>query len=94
MEAIGALLSEAMLSALDELALEQAIPRLDWEIVRYPDGIVFEGWPRTAGQSRACEQWAAALGMSCYEFDTREGKEIWFLNDELWSLEIHCEPRP
>jgi hypothetical protein len=81
-------LRSAVIDTLDRFADGTGLPLLAWTIVRYPEGLVFEGRPKTVAEASRCEDWALLLGMQPYGFENALGERTWYLNDDVWSIEI------
>jgi hypothetical protein len=78
----------AVIAELERLAVENGIPPLHWQILAVSDTILFDGIPEPVRASDTCIEWASALGMRRYEFESCDGFESWYLNVGPWSLEI------
>ena len=92
--AIGVLLTESVIATLQKFGEEWDLPGLAWRVVHYPEGLVIEGSPRTKSDAPSCGRWAERLGMASYGFESSLGTRTWYLNDDVWAIEIRDTVSP
>jgi hypothetical protein len=87
-DSIARSIDAAVIAELERFGIENGIPPVHWEILAVSETILFDGTPDSERAADACIEWANALGMSRYEFESQEGVESWHLDVGPWSLEI------
>jgi hypothetical protein len=87
-DSVGASIDMAVIAELERFGVENSIPPLRWHILEISESLVAEGVPESGPAADTCAQWATALGMSRYEFESTTGLESWYLEVGQWSLEI------
>ncbi|MBK4347723.1 hypothetical protein [Lacisediminihabitans changchengi] len=87
---IGPVLDAAVVQVLERFGEDRGLSPLRWSVIDYPEGLVIEGRPEAAGPDVAetCAQWAAALTMVEYEWDSVDGERSWHLDIGAWHLEL------
>jgi hypothetical protein len=87
---VTAALEAALVDALVAFGAASSLPSLRWEIIDYPEGLVFEGRPAVGEPVSAadCERWAEQLGMKEYRWDSGDGVRSWYVDDGHWRFEL------
>jgi hypothetical protein len=93
-DSIASSIDIAVIAELKRLAVANEIPPLRWQILAVAETILLDGSPEADRAADACIEWADALGMSRYDFESQEGTESWYLDVGPWSLEVSARPAP
>jgi len=94
--AIGTILEAAVVRVLERFGEAHALTPIAWTVVDYPEGPVVEGRPvvECKDAESICAQWASAMEMVEYDWDSVDGERSWRLDIGSWHLElIACHER-
>ena len=88
MQSIDRALTNAIAAVLNKRGFDCGLSPIIWKTIPAIEGVTIEGRPVSEGQIESIPEWADALGMDKYSYDTGTGVEEWHVSEGGWQIEL------